>query len=34
MAAFTGRTPTGTVALTALVPVSMTETEFEPALVA
>ena len=33
MPPFTGRTPTGTVALTALVLVSMTETEFEPALV-
>ena len=33
MAPFTGKTPTGTVALTALVLVSMTETEFEPALV-
>jgi hypothetical protein len=29
----TGRTPTGRVALTALVLVSMTETEFDPALV-
>ena len=33
MAPFTGRNPTGTVALTALLPVSMTETEFDPALV-
>jgi len=33
MAAFTGKAPTGTVAVTALVLVSMTETEFEPALV-
>jgi hypothetical protein len=32
MAPFTGRTPTGTVALTALVLVSMTETDFDSAL--
>jgi hypothetical protein len=32
MAALTGLTPTGTVAVTALVPVSITETEFEPEL--
>jgi len=33
MAALTGLTPTGTVAVTALVLVSITEVEFEPTLV-